>query len=99
MKDYFPEVLKLLAENAKLKANVNAYRDAYLEAKRHKKRADKAEKVIRELAGQLAAANLNLLPKYNQTGPVVGPVSVELKRTHCDNGITKKSKRPKHARR
>lgn len=57
-------VNELNAENARLKENVNAYRDAYLKAKSHKKRADKAEKVIRELAGQLATANINLIPKY-----------------------------------
>lgn len=83
MKDYFPEVLKLLAENAKLKANANAYRDAYLKAYKGER---KARETIKKLAGQLAAANINLLPKYNQTGPVVGPVAVELHRLPCGNG-------------
>ena len=92
-------VNELSAENAKLKKNVNAFRDAYLKAKSHKRRADKAEKIIRELAGQLAAANINLLPKYSETGPVVGPVNVELNRIPCDNGITKKSRQRKHAKR
>ena len=61
MKDHFPEVLKLLAENAKLKANVNAYRDAYLKAYKGER---KARETIKKLAGQLASANINLIPKF-----------------------------------
>ncbi len=76
-------VNELSAENAKLKTNANAYREAYLKADRD---ARKARETIKKLAGQLAAANINLLPKYNQTGPVIGPVAVELNRMHCDNG-------------
>ena len=53
-------VNELSAENVKLKANVNAYRDAYLKAD---KDARKARETIKKLAGQLAAANINLLPK------------------------------------
>ena len=53
-------VHELKEENAKLKTNANAYREAYLNAN---KRAEKAEKANKELAGQLAAANINLIPK------------------------------------
>tara|TARA_Y100000593_G_scaffold94153_1_gene191867 strand:- start:2690 stop:2977 length:288 start_codon:yes stop_codon:yes gene_type:complete len=83
-------VNELSIENAKLKENVNAYRDAYLKADRD---ARKARETIKKLAGQLAAANINLLPKYNQTGPVVGPVAVELHRLPCDNGGIENAKR------
>lgn len=48
-------------ENAKLKENVNAYRDAYLKADRDGR---KARETIKKLAGQLAAANINLIPKF-----------------------------------
>ncbi len=48
------------AENAKLKTNANAYREAYLKADRD---ARKARETIKKLAGQLAAANINLIPK------------------------------------
>jgi len=54
-------VNELNSENAKLKANVNAYRDAYLKADRD---ARKARETIKKLAGQLATANINLIPKY-----------------------------------
>lgn len=51
----------LNAENAKLKTNANAYREAYLKAD---KDARKARETIKKLAGQLAAANINLIPRF-----------------------------------
>ena len=54
-------VNELNADNAKLKENVNAYRDAYLKADRD---ARKARETIKKLAGQLAAANINLIPRF-----------------------------------
>ena len=54
-------VNELNAENAKLKTNAKAYREAYLKAD---KDAREARETIKKLAGQLAAANINLIPKF-----------------------------------
>ena len=56
------------AENEQLKTNVRAFKDAYAKTSRRAKKAEKelakARETVKKLAGQLATANINLIPKY-----------------------------------